>query len=94
MAKQCYTKIKTSTRTDYYDKQRKNLLFHRVQELNRLNQCFIGQIEKTVIALIEKGVIYYECGGTLAMVTVFELKKTYTQMKLIMVLSCPEQAPP
>ena len=49
-----------------------------------------------IISLIEKGVVYYGAGGargfdTLAAETILELKKDYPQIKLILVLPCPEQ---
>jgi len=49
-----------------------------------------------IISLIEKGVVYYGAGGargfdTIAAETVLELKKDYPQIKLILVLPCPEQ---
>ena len=54
------------------------------------------KLKKTIIGLIEKGVIFYGSGGalgfdTIAALAVLELKKTYPQIKLIMVLPCHEQ---
>ena len=54
------------------------------------------KLKKTIIELIENGVIYYGSGGTigfdtLASLAVLELKKKYPQIKLIMVLPCYEQ---
>lgn len=53
-------------------------------------------LKKILLELIEKGVIFYGAGGargfdTIAAETVLELKKKYTQVKLILVLPCPEQ---
>ena len=53
------------------------------------------KLEKTIIGLMEQGVIYYGNGGalgfdTLAAITVIELKKKYPQIELIMVLPCRE----
>ena len=52
--------------------------------------------EKVIISLIEKGVIFFGAGGaigfdTIAAETVLELKKQYSQIRLILVLPCPEQ---
>ncbi len=49
-----------------------------------------------IVALIGKGVIYFGAGGargfdTIAAETVLELKKDYPQIKLILVLPCPDQ---
>lgn len=46
--------------------------------------------------MIEKGVLYFGAGGargfdTLAAEIVLELKKNYPQIRLILVLPCPEQ---
>lgn len=52
--------------------------------------------KKTIISLIEKGVIYYGAGGargfdTIAAETVLELKKDYSQIKLVLILPCHDQ---
>lgn len=76
----------------------------------QLTACFTGhrfikkeslpEIEKTlesvIEALIQKGVIYYGCGGAIgfdmiAGYTVIRMKKQYPQIKLIMVLPCENQ---
>ena len=62
------------------------------QELDEIKK----RTRTAIIALIEKGVIYYGAGGargfdTIAAETVLELKKDYPQIKLILVLPCPEQ---
>lgn len=49
-----------------------------------------------IITLVKKGIIYYGSGGArgydmLAAETILELKKIYPQIKLILVLPCPEQ---
>ena len=46
--------------------------------------------------LIQQGVVYFSAGGalgfdTMAALTVLELKKTYTQIRLILVLPCKKQ---
>lgn len=52
--------------------------------------------KNAIVALIGKGVIYFGAGGargfdTIAAETVLELKKDYPQIKLILVLPCPDQ---
>lgn len=52
--------------------------------------------KETIITLIKKGVVFFGAGGalgydTLAAETVLELKREYPQIKLILVLPCPEQ---
>jgi uncharacterized phage-like protein YoqJ len=52
--------------------------------------------KNAIVALIGKGVIYFGAGGargfdTIAAETVLELKKEYPQIKLILVLPCPDQ---
>lgn len=49
-----------------------------------------------IITLVKKWIIYYGSGGArgydmLAAETILELKKIYPQIKLILVLPCPEQ---
>lgn len=49
-----------------------------------------------IVSLIEKGVVFFGAGGargfdTLAAESVLELKKDYPQIKLILVLPCPDQ---
>ena len=52
--------------------------------------------KNAIVALIGKGVIYFGAGGargfdTIAAETVLELKNDYPQIKLILVLPCPDQ---
>ena len=54
------------------------------------------KVKAVIVSLIEKGVLYFGAGGalgfdTLAAEIVLELKKNYPQIKLILVLPCPEQ---
>lgn len=54
------------------------------------------RVEKEIIKLIEKGVIYFGVGGalgfdTIAELTILKLKKLYPQIKLILVLPCNHQ---
>ena len=53
-------------------------------------------LKKILLELIEKDVIFYGAGGargfdTIAAEAVLDLKKKYPQVKLILVLPCPEQ---
>lgn len=53
-------------------------------------------LEQSIENLIERGVIYFGCGGaigfdTLAAETVIELKRKYPEIKLILVLPCADQ---
>lgn len=62
------------------------------RDYNRLKQ----KTKNAIIELIEKGVIYFGAGGargfdTIAAETVLELKNDYPQIKLILVLPCPDQ---
>jgi len=62
------------------------------RDYNRLKQ----KTKNAIIGLIEKGVIYFGAGGargfdTIAAETVLELKNDYPQIKLILVLPCPDQ---
>ena len=84
-------------------------IYFEVINLKTKTCCFTGhrriqgdlaalkrKLKNAIIALIEKGVIYYGCGGaigfdTLASLSVLELKKDYPQIKLIMVLPCHGQ---
>lgn len=55
-----------------------------------------NQLKSEVLNLIEQGVIFFGAGGALgfdmlAEETVLELKKIYTQIKLILVLPCPPE---
>ena len=55
-----------------------------------------GRVREKIETLIEQGVIYYGAGGargfdTLAAEAVLELKGKYPQIKLILVLPCPDQ---
>ncbi|MDD4474959.1 MAG: SLOG family protein [Eubacteriales bacterium] len=55
------------------------------------------KLKQTILTLYGKGVVYFGSGGalgfdTLAAQCVLELKQTYPQFKLIMVLPCKEQA--
>ncbi len=57
----------------------------------------IKQLRKTLIELIEQGYCYFGAGGalgfdTIAAQTVLDLKETYPQIKLILVLPCKSQA--
>ena len=54
------------------------------------------KLERTLIRLIESGVIYYASGGalgfdTLASLAVLKLKQQYPHIKLILVLPCRSQ---
>ena len=54
------------------------------------------RIKETIETLIGQGIIYYGAGGargfdTLAAEAVLELKGKYPQIKLILVLPCPDQ---
>ncbi len=54
------------------------------------------RLKEEIIKLIENGYLYFGAGGalgfdTLAAQTVLLLRKTYPQIKLILVLPCPEQ---
>lgn len=60
---------------------------------NHIQKRLLEEIEK----LIEQGVIYFGAGGalgfdTMAELAVLNLKQKYPQIKLILVLPCPEQA--
>ena len=53
-------------------------------------------LEKAIIKKIEEGVLYFGAGGalgfdTLAAQTVIDLRGTYPDIKLILVLPCPDQ---
>ena len=55
-----------------------------------------AQVKKAVIALINKGVIFFGAGGalgfdTIAAESVLELKESFPQIKLILVLPCKNQ---
>jgi uncharacterized phage-like protein YoqJ len=55
-----------------------------------------GRLKTVLIQLIESGIRYFGAGGalgfdTLAAQTVLELKGQYPQIRLILVLPCPEQ---
>lgn len=61
--------------------------FHRIEK----------KLEKTLVKLIEQGVIYYGAGGalgfdTMAAKTVLKLRVRFPQIKLILVLPCKSQA--
>lgn len=81
------------------------------QELRRKTCCFTGHrtipfdkqqwlkecLERTLVELIQQGIIYFGAGGaigfdTLAAQTVIELRERYPAIKLIMVLPCKTQA--
>lgn len=54
------------------------------------------KLKKEIIRLINMGVCYFGCGGaigfdTIAALTVLKLKNEYPNIRLIMVLPCPEQ---
>ena len=54
-------------------------------------------LKKEIVNLVKKDVIYFGAGGalgfdTLAAQTVIELKQTYPQIKLILILPCKNQA--
>ncbi|MCI8387289.1 MAG: DUF1273 domain-containing protein [Clostridiales bacterium] len=60
-------------------------------------QDITNRIEEAVIMLIKQGYLYFGAGGalgfdTLAAQTVIKLKKSYPQIKLILVLPCHTQA--
>ncbi len=55
------------------------------------------QLRKILVELIEQGYCFFGAGGalgfdTIAAQTVLDLKNKYPQIKLILVLPCPEQA--
>lgn len=55
-----------------------------------------AEVKKAVIALINKGVIFFGAGGalgfdTIAAESVLELKESFPQIKLILVLPCKNQ---
>jgi len=52
-----------------------------------------SKLEKAIISLIVKGVIYYAVGGavgfdTIATLTILKLKSKYPKLKLVMILPC------
>lgn len=56
-----------------------------------------GRLKSEIVNLIGQGVIYYGAGGalgfdTLAALTVLELKRIYSQIRLILVLPCRTQS--
>lgn len=68
---------------------------HRKLPPSKRNQIAL-QLEKTVIRLIDRGIIFYGAGGalgfdTLAAQTVLSLREDYPQIKLILVLPCLTQ---
>lgn len=68
---------------------------HRVIQQEILPQIEIA-VEKAVIELISKGVIFFGSGGALgfdqiAAETILRLKKEYPHIRLVMVLPCPPE---
>ncbi len=58
--------------------------------------CLRSALKKAIVNKIEEGVLYFGAGGalgfdTLAAQAVIELRKTYPDIKLILVLPCPDQ---
>ena len=69
---------------------------HRALPKEKLPEIIRQQLETVIEELIQRGVIYYGCGGAigfdmLAGEAVLALKKKYPQIKLIMVLPCMDQ---
>lgn len=55
------------------------------------------RLEEEILRLISQGVQYFGCGGalgfdTFAAVTVLRLRETHPEIRLVLVLPCPEQA--
>ena len=55
-----------------------------------------ANLEKAIIELIERGVVFFGNGGAvgfdaLAATTVLKLKKEYPHIRLVMVLPCPPE---
>lgn len=69
---------------------------HRV--IPRLNQKRVKkELERTIVALIEKGIMYFVAGGalgfdTLAAQAVLRLKEEYPHIKLFLALPCLTQS--
>ncbi len=69
---------------------------HRIIPSNTLPKLK-KQLRETIKALVESGICFFGAGGaigfdTIAAETVLELKNRYPQIRLILVLPCPEQA--
>lgn len=61
-----------------------------------LRPALAAELEQTLRRLIAQGVVYYGAGGalgfdTLAAQTVLRLRRDFPQIRLILVLPCPEQ---
>lgn len=65
-----------------------------------INEKDLAKIQKrtkeVIVSLVEKGVVYFGAGGargydTIAAETILALKNEYPQIKLILVLPCPDQ---
>ena len=74
----------------------KTCCFTGHREIPVTNILIKNRLKKEIERLIEKGVIYFGAGGalgfdTMAALIVLELREKYPQIKLIMVLPCPEQ---
>ena len=66
----------------------------RIPEEER--EALAGRLEETLVGLIREGVRWFGAGGalgfdTLAAQTVLRLRERYPQIRLILVLPCPEQ---
>ena len=69
---------------------------HRVISIGEYEELK-QNLKDEISSLIGKGVIYYGCGGalgfdTLCAETIIALKPEFPQIRLILVLPCPEQA--
>ena len=68
---------------------------HRIISANEC-QAIQKRLEDEIITLIHQSVRYFGAGGalefyTMAALTVLKLKEKYLQIKLILVLPCPDQ---
>lgn len=79
------------------DKRQKTCCFTGHREIpDSLYPALTKALEKTLRELIRKGVLYYGAGGalgfdTLAARTVLRLREENPQIRLILVLPCPQQ---
>lgn len=67
---------------------------HRIMTDNHI--IVKEKLKTEILKLINNGVCYFGTGGaigfdTIAALTILELRQTYTHIKLILVLPCPEQ---
>lgn len=80
------------------ESKEKTACFTGHRELSLIQIPFIKRkLKKTLEELIEKGYLYFGAGGalgfdTVAAQSVLELRKKYSQIKLILVLPCKTQA--